>query len=57
MAATHTSSVNTSRSHISAALASSPSNHTATNPERTGRSSSDCDNVAAAANSSRTRSR
>ena len=37
IAATHTSSVNTSRSHISAALASSPSNHTAyvPGPQRT----------------------
>ena len=32
IAATHTSSVNTSRSHISAALASSPSNHTTHEP-------------------------
>ena len=57
IAATQTSSVNTSRSAISAALGSSPSNQTATKPGRSGRSSASAGSVAAASSSSRTRSR
>ena len=53
IAATQTSIVNTSRSAMSAALASSPSNHTATKPGRSGRSRSAAGSVAAAASSAR----
>ena len=57
IAATQTSSVNTSRSAIAAALASSPSNQTATKPGRSGRASSASGSVAATSSSSRVRSR
>ncbi len=57
MAATHTSSVNTSRSAITAALGSSPSKSTTTRPGRSGRSSAAAGTPAAAVSSWRTRCR